>query len=77
MEDWRYSSTILDLSTRWRQVVSFTLKTLYPAQTSSLYPAAMPNELHRQVTKHISMCVYVGLYVRFITKSTEICKRIN
>jgi hypothetical protein len=25
MEEWRYSSNILDLSTRWMQVVSFTL----------------------------------------------------
>jgi hypothetical protein len=27
--EWRCSSTILDLSTRWRSVVSFTLWTLY------------------------------------------------
>jgi hypothetical protein len=27
--EWRYSSTILDLGTIWRSVVSFTLWTLY------------------------------------------------
>jgi hypothetical protein len=30
MGEWRYSSTILDLSIRWRSVVSFTLQSLYP-----------------------------------------------
>jgi hypothetical protein len=29
MGEWRYSSTILDLGTRWRCVVSFTLRILY------------------------------------------------
>jgi hypothetical protein len=28
--DWRYSSTILDLGTSWRLVVSFTAKQLSP-----------------------------------------------
>jgi hypothetical protein len=35
---WRYSSTILDLSTRWRWVVSFTLLQLYPRGKSTRYP---------------------------------------
>jgi hypothetical protein len=30
VETWRYSSTILDLGTRWRWVVSFTPLLLYP-----------------------------------------------
>jgi hypothetical protein len=30
MGEWRYSSTILDLGTRWRWVVSFTPRPLYP-----------------------------------------------
>jgi hypothetical protein len=30
MEEWRYSSTILDLGSRWRWVVSFTPRQLYP-----------------------------------------------
>jgi hypothetical protein len=30
MENWSYSSTILDLYTRWRWVVSFTPRLLYP-----------------------------------------------
>jgi hypothetical protein len=30
MEEWRCSSTILDLGTIWRLVVSFTLLPLYP-----------------------------------------------
>jgi hypothetical protein len=38
MEEWRYSSFILDLGTRCRWVVSFTLQRLYPRRTSSLYP---------------------------------------
>jgi hypothetical protein len=29
VREWRYSSTILDLCTRWRWVVSFTLRPLY------------------------------------------------
>jgi hypothetical protein len=35
---WRYSSTILDLSTRWRWVVSFTPLPLYPRGNSPRYP---------------------------------------
>jgi hypothetical protein len=27
--EWRYSSTILELRTRWRRIVSFTLQPLY------------------------------------------------
>jgi hypothetical protein len=30
MMEWRYSSTILDLGTRWRWMVSFTPRLLYP-----------------------------------------------
>jgi hypothetical protein len=30
--EWRYSSTILDLGTRWRYVVSFTPRPLYPRE---------------------------------------------
>jgi hypothetical protein len=30
MGEWRYSSTILDLGSRWRWVVSFTLRTRAP-----------------------------------------------
>jgi hypothetical protein len=30
MGEWRYSSIILDLGTRWRWVVSFTYRPLYP-----------------------------------------------
>jgi hypothetical protein len=30
MGEWMYSSTILDLGTRWRSVVSFTPQPLYP-----------------------------------------------
>jgi hypothetical protein len=30
MEEWRYSSIILDLGTRWSSVVSFTPRPLYP-----------------------------------------------
>jgi hypothetical protein len=30
MGEWRYSSNILDLGTRWRCVVSFTPRSLYP-----------------------------------------------
>jgi hypothetical protein len=29
MGEWRYSSTILGLGTRWRTVVGFTLQPLY------------------------------------------------
>jgi hypothetical protein len=29
MEEWRYGFTILDLGTRWRQVVSFTPQLIY------------------------------------------------
>jgi hypothetical protein len=37
MEEWRYSSTILDLGTRWKWVVSFTTRSLYPRGKSPLY----------------------------------------
>jgi hypothetical protein len=30
MAEWRYSSTILDLGTRWKRVVSFKPRPLYP-----------------------------------------------
>jgi hypothetical protein len=32
MGEWRYSSTFLDLGTRWRWLVSFTLRLLYPGE---------------------------------------------
>jgi hypothetical protein len=38
MEEWRYRSTILDLGTRWRWVVSFTTRPLYPRGKSPRYP---------------------------------------
>jgi hypothetical protein len=38
MGEWRYSSTILDLGTRWRWVVSFMPRPLYPRRKSSGYP---------------------------------------
>jgi hypothetical protein len=34
MGEWSYSSTILDLDTRWRLVVSFTPRPLYPWERS-------------------------------------------
>jgi hypothetical protein len=36
--EWRYSSTFLNLSTRWRWVVSFTPLPLYPRGKSPRYP---------------------------------------
>jgi hypothetical protein len=38
MREWRYSSTILDLSIRWRSVISFTFRPLYPGQKASGIP---------------------------------------
>jgi hypothetical protein len=38
MREWRYSSTILDLGTRWRWVVNFTTRPLYPRWNSPRYP---------------------------------------
>jgi hypothetical protein len=39
MGEWRYTSTILDLGTRWRLVVSFKPRPLlYPRGKSPLYP---------------------------------------
>jgi hypothetical protein len=43
MGEWRYSSTILDLGTRWKRVVSFTLPPLYPRGKRPPYP------LHRRL----------------------------
>jgi hypothetical protein len=34
MGEWKYSSTIIDLGTRWRWVVSFTALPLYPRENS-------------------------------------------
>jgi hypothetical protein len=39
MREWRYCSTILDLSTRWRSVVSFRHQLLYPWEKSTQYPS--------------------------------------
>jgi hypothetical protein len=36
--EWGYSSTILDLGTRWRWLVSFTLLPLYPRGKSPRHP---------------------------------------
>jgi hypothetical protein len=36
--EWRYSSTILDLGTKWRWVVSFTSPPLYPRGKRPWYP---------------------------------------
>jgi hypothetical protein len=38
MGEWRYSSTFLDLGTRWRWVVSFTSLPLYPRGYRPRYP---------------------------------------
>jgi hypothetical protein len=38
VKKWRYSSTILDLGTRWRWVVSFTSRSLYHRGNSPWYP---------------------------------------
>jgi hypothetical protein len=35
MWEWRYSFTILNLSSRWRLVVSFTSRPLYPGETAT------------------------------------------
>jgi hypothetical protein len=37
MKKWRNSSIILELGTRWRRVVNFTLQPLYNRQKSSQY----------------------------------------
>jgi hypothetical protein len=34
--DWRYSSTILDLASRWKLVVNFTHRPLYPPRKEPL-----------------------------------------
>jgi hypothetical protein len=39
MEEWRYSSAILDLDSRWRWVVSLTHRPLYPQGNSTWYPS--------------------------------------
>jgi hypothetical protein len=38
MGEWRYSSTIIDLSIRWRWVFSFTPRPLYPRGKRPRYP---------------------------------------
>jgi hypothetical protein len=39
MREWRYSSTFLDLGTRWRRVISFThLPLPHPPPERALYP---------------------------------------
>jgi hypothetical protein len=38
MGEWRYSSTILDHGTRWRWVISFTPRLLYPWGKRPRYP---------------------------------------
>jgi hypothetical protein len=38
MREWRYSSIILDLGTRWRRMVSFTPLPLNPRGKGSRYP---------------------------------------
>jgi hypothetical protein len=37
-EEWRYRSIILDISTRWRWVVSFMPQLLYPRRKNCWYP---------------------------------------
>jgi hypothetical protein len=43
MGEWRYSS-ILDLGTRWRWVISFTPRPFYPRGKSRRYPLGRPPE---------------------------------
>jgi hypothetical protein len=38
MEEWEYSSTILELDARWSWVVSFTPRPLYPRERRPRYP---------------------------------------
>jgi hypothetical protein len=44
MGEWRYSSAFLDLGTKWRGVVSFTPRPLYPRGKNPLHP------LHRRLS---------------------------
>jgi hypothetical protein len=44
MGEWRYSSIILDLSTRWRWVVIFTPRPLYLRGKSPRHPLHSPND---------------------------------
>jgi hypothetical protein len=41
MGEWRYSSTIPDLDIRWRWIVSFTPRPLYPQRKNPGYPLDM------------------------------------
>jgi hypothetical protein len=48
MGEWRYRFTVLDLGTRWRWVVNFTPRLLYPPKKSPRYPwiqAEVPSSL--------------------------------
>jgi hypothetical protein len=38
MAEWRYSSTFLDLDTRWRWVPSLTPRPIYPWERNPRYP---------------------------------------
>jgi hypothetical protein len=38
MGEWRYSSSILDLGSRWKSVFSFTLRLLYLRDKQYQYP---------------------------------------
>jgi hypothetical protein len=41
MREWRYNSTILHFGTRWRWVVTFTPRPLYPRRKNPRYPLDM------------------------------------
>jgi hypothetical protein len=38
MEEWRYGSTILSFGIKWRRMVSFTFRPLYPRENRARYP---------------------------------------
>jgi hypothetical protein len=54
MREWRYSSTILDLGTRWRWVFSFALRPLYFWWNIKLYP------LDRRLSGYQDPCEHCG-----------------
>jgi hypothetical protein len=67
MGEWRYSSTILNLGTIWRLVVSFTPRPLYPGEiTPGTYwiggwvgPRA---DLHAVEKRKILPCLELNIY---------------
>jgi hypothetical protein len=89
MREWRYSSIILDHSIRWRWLVSFTPRPLYPRGKSPRYPLDMrfgePQSQSGRSGEENNLLILLAIELRFLDRpasslvviSTELSRLVD